>query len=83
MHALAQTFGDYARGVPAAELSKGVPKASHPAWKARLAGARLLFADDVRTGHELEDTTINLLLGNTITAYHMRGAPFDSRLNPR
>ena len=81
LHALAQTFGDYGKGVPVNELVKGVPHNSHPAWKARLAGARILFADDVRPGHELEDTTINLLLGSLITAHHMRQESFDFRLN--
>ena len=81
LHALAQTFGDYGKGVPVNELVKGVSHNSHPAWKARLAGARILFADDVRPGHQLEDTTINLLLGSIITAHHMRQESFDFRLN--
>lgn len=81
LHALAQTFGDYGKGVPVNELIKGVQHDSHPAWKARLAGARILFADDVRIGHELEDSTVNLLLGSQIVAHHMRQESFEFRLN--
>ena len=81
LEALRLTFGDYGRGVPAAELIKGRPHDGHSAWKARLAGARVLFADDVPTGNQLEDTTINALLGSVITARHMRQASFDFRLH--
>ena len=81
LEALRLTFGDHGRGVPAAELIKGRPHDGHSAWKARLAGARVLFADDVPTGHQLEDSTINALLGSVITARHMRQAAFDFRLH--
>ena len=80
LEALAQAFGDYGRGVPAGELIKGRPHNSHPAWVARLAGARILFADDVPAGHALEENAINLLLGSLITANRMRREPFDFRL---
>ena len=77
---LKATFGDYAGGVPINELLRGRNK-GHSAWLARLAGRRLLFADDVPVGHQLDDSTINRLLGSEITAQHMRCAPFDFRLN--
>ena len=63
LEALRQAFGQYGRGVPANELIKGARHASHSAWVARLAGARVLFSDDVPTGHQLEDTVITMLLG--------------------
>ena len=81
LRAVAGAFGAYARGVPVNEIVKGLPKASHPAWLARLAGARLLTADDVPPGHEVEEATVNLLLGSLITARVMRGDPFDFTLN--
>ena len=80
LEALRQAFGEYGRGVPATEIIKGARHASHSAWIARLAGARALFADDVPSGHSVEDAQINMLLGSLITAEHKRQAPFDFRL---
>ena len=80
LEALRQAFGDYGRGVPTNELIKGARHASHSAWIARLAGARVLFSDDVPIGHQLEDTVITMLLGSLITAEHKRQDPFDFRL---
>ena len=78
---LKQTFGDYAGGVPINQLIRGTNRSGHSAWLARLAGCRLMFADDVPTGHYLDDSTVNQLLGSEITAQHMRCAYFDFRLN--
>ena len=73
-------FGDYGTGIPITELLRGTNK-GHPAWLARLAGCRLMMADDIPPGHTIDDGTINRLLGSEITAWHMRCAPFDFRLN--
>ena len=78
---LKRTFGDYAGGVPINQLTRGTNRSGHSAWAARLAGCRLMFADDVPVGHYLDDSTVNMLLGSEITAQHMRCAYFDFRLN--
>ena len=81
LEALRLTFGEHGRGVPAAELAKGRPHDGHSTWKASLNGARVLFADDVPVGNQLEESTVNSLLGSLITARHLRQAPFDFRLH--
>ena len=80
IRALKQTLGTYAGSVPMNELLRGMNKA-HSAWLARLAGCRVLFADDVPVGHYLDDTTINKLLGSETVAQHMHSKPFDFRLH--
>ena len=78
---LKRTFGDYAGGVPINQLIRGTNRSGHSAWLARLAGCRLMFADDVPVGHTLDDSTVNQLLGSEITAQFMRQGYFDFRLS--
>ena len=77
--ALIMTLEGYAAGVPVSQILKG-GASQHPAWLARTAGCRTLIADDVPVGRQLNDATINMLLGSQITAHHMRGRPFDFSL---
>ena len=79
IRALVMTLEGYAAGVPVSQILKG-GASQHPAWLARTAGCRALIADEVPVGRQLNDATINMLLGSQITAHHMRGRPFDFSL---
>ena len=78
---LKRAFADYGQGVPINQLIRGTNRSGHSAWAARLAGCRLMFADDVPVGSYLDDSTVNMLLGSEVTAQFMRQGYFDFRLN--
>ena len=80
VHALRETFGDLAGGVPIPELLRGGNK-GHTAWLARLQGCRLLIADEVPVGRYVDDAAVNTLLGSVITAtaYALPAVRFSDR----
>ena len=71
LYAMEQSFGTNAAGVPLEELRVGGNR-GHLQWKACLAGARLIYADDFPVDWHLSEGTVNQLLGSEITANHMR-----------
>ena len=78
--ALGGAFGSYRVGVPATQLIRRSGPEAHPEWKARLAGARLMVADDLPAGN-LDPDVIKGLLGTEVTARPMRGSSFDFTVN--
>ena len=79
--ALRAVFGDYESGIPTAEILTG-GRRSHSAWKARLAGCRLLTVDDLPVGRDLDTAVIKELVGGRLNGVqHMGREFFDLVLN--
>ena len=76
--ALRAVFGDYAASVPPAEILRGGHR-GHPEWRARLAGRRLMIADDLAP-RDIDESVVKSLLGSEQVAHHMRQPSFDFTL---
>ena len=73
--AIRAVFGEYESGVPTAEILTG-GRRSHSAWKARLAGCRLLTVDDLPVGRDLDTAVIKELVGGRLNGVQHMGAEF-------
>ena len=73
--AVRAVFGEYESGIPTAEILTG-GRRSHSAWKARLAGCRLLTVDDLPVGRDLDTAVIKELVGGRLNGVQHMGAEF-------
>ena len=73
--AIRAVFGEYESGIPTAEILTG-GRRSHSAWKARLAGCRLLAIDDLPVGRDLDTAVVKELIGGRLNGVQHMGAEF-------
>ena len=73
--AVRAVFGEYESGIPTGEILTG-GRRSHSAWKARLAGCRLLTIDDLPVGRDLDTAVVKELIGGRLNGVQHMGREF-------